>query len=128
MFVCFAQEYECRPELTVTGNVAPSASFDFAVPRTSAVVGHTWVISPRALNDFRFQYAFSKYEVAPPGSHGDWDAGYFGPDRTNFCTPVFSYPSIMIGGCGHSQMVRSIDGSSRMTTRSSCRVSGEDIS
>ena len=29
----------------------PSASFDFAVPRKSAVLGHTWVMSTRALND-----------------------------------------------------------------------------
>ena len=62
------------------------------------------MINPRALNDFRLQYAFSKYEVAPPNSHGDWDAGYFGTDRTNYCTTQFNYPSIQVGGCGASQM------------------------
>jgi outer membrane receptor protein involved in Fe transport len=103
-FVRFGQEYEYRPELTVGGSVIPSSSFDFSVPRTSAVVGHTWVINPRALNDFRFQYAYAKYEVSPPGSHGSWDAGYFGPDRVGLCTPVFNYPSVTLGGCGNSQM------------------------
>jgi len=104
LFFRFAKEYEYRPELTVNGSVTPSNSFDFSVPRTSAVAGHTWVINPRALNDFRFQYAFSKYEVSPPNSHGSWPAGYFGPDRVDLCTPVFNYPSISLGGCGSSQM------------------------
>jgi hypothetical protein len=45
LFFRFGQEYEYRPELTVSGSVVPSAG-DFAVPRTSTVVGHTWVISP----------------------------------------------------------------------------------
>ncbi len=104
LFVRFGQEYEYRPELTVGGTVIPSSSFDFSVPRTSAVVGHTWVINTRMLNDFRFQYAYAKYEVSPPGSHGSWDAGYFGPDRVGLCTPVFNYPSVTVGGCGNSQM------------------------
>jgi outer membrane receptor protein involved in Fe transport len=104
LFFRFAKEYEYRPALTVGGVVTPSNSFDFSVPRTSAVAGHTWVINARALNDVRFQYAFSKYEVAPPNSHGSWDPGYFGPDRTNFCQTQFNYPSIQIGGCGASQM------------------------
>ncbi len=104
LFFRFGKEYQYRPELTVSGSTVPSASFDFSVPRTSAVVGHTWVINNRSLNDFRFQYAYSKYEVAPPNSHGSWDAGYFGPDRVGLCTPVFSYPSVTIGGCGNSQM------------------------
>jgi hypothetical protein len=104
LFFRTGQEYEYRPELTVGGSTIPSASFDFAVPRTSVVVGHTWVVNPRALNDFRFQYAYAKYEVAPPGSQGDWPAGYFGPDRLNYCTPVFNYPSLQTGGCGNSQM------------------------
>jgi outer membrane receptor protein involved in Fe transport len=104
LFFRFAKEYEYRPELTVGGTVTPSNSFDFSVPRTSAVAGHTWIINQRALNDFRFQYAFSKYEVAPPNSHGSWDAGYFGPDRTNYCQTQYNYPSISIGGCGNSQM------------------------
>jgi outer membrane receptor protein involved in Fe transport len=104
LFVRFGQEYEYRPELTVGGTTIPSSSFDFSVPRTSAVAGHTWVINSRALNDFRFQYAYSKYEVSPPNSHGSWDAGYFGQDRVGLCTPVFNYPSVSVGGCGNSQM------------------------
>jgi hypothetical protein len=104
VFVRWAQEDEYRPIITAGGRTSTSASFDFAVPRHSTVVGHTWVMNDRALNDFRFQNAFSKYEVSPPFSHGSWDPGYFGEDRLQYCSPVFSYPSIQIGGCGSTQM------------------------
>ena len=46
-------------------------SFDFAVPRDSYVVGHTWRAELAIINDFRVQYAYAKYEVSPPYSHGD---------------------------------------------------------
>jgi hypothetical protein len=104
LFLRFAQEYEYRPINTVGGRTTPSASLDFSVPRNSYVVGHTWLIGPRTINDARFQYAYSKYEVSPPNSHGSWEPGDFGPGRLGLCTPVFSYPSISLGGCGASQM------------------------
>jgi hypothetical protein len=104
LFVRYGQENEYRPVVTTGGRTHPSASFDFAVPRSSAVAGHTWVVNPRALNDFRFQYAYAKYEVSPPYSHGSWEPGDFGSDRLSRCTPVFNYLSVTLGGCGNSQM------------------------
>lgn len=103
LFFRYGGEDEYRPIITAGGATAASASFDFAVPRYSAVVGHTWVVNDRALNDFRFQKAFSKYEVAPPYSHGDWEPGDF-TARLPYCTPIFRYPSITLGGCGNAQM------------------------
>jgi carboxypeptidase family protein len=108
LFFRYGAEDEYRPIITAGsatggGVTAVSNSFDFAVPRNSAVVGHTWVISPRALNDARFQYAFAKYEVSPPYSHGDWEPADF-TARLPLCTPVFIYPSITVGGCGNAQM------------------------
>jgi hypothetical protein len=103
LFFRYGAEDEYRPIITAGGTTAVSNSFDFAVPRKSAVVGHTWVISPRALNDARFQYAYAKYEVAPPYSHGDWEPADF-TARLPLCTPVFNYPSISVGGCGNAQM------------------------
>src|SRR5438093_855824 len=103
LFFRYGAEAEYRPIITAGGTTAVSNSFDFAVPRKSAVVGHTWVISPRALNDARFQYAYAKYEVAPPYSHGDWEPADF-TARLPLCTPVFNYPSISVGGCGNAQM------------------------
>jgi outer membrane receptor protein involved in Fe transport len=104
LFFRYGAEDEYRPIITTGGRTHPTNSFDFAVPRSSAVVGHTWVINPRALNDIRFQYAYAKYEVAPPYSHGSWEPGDFGQDRLSYCTPIFNYPSILLGGCGNSQM------------------------
>jgi outer membrane receptor protein involved in Fe transport len=102
-FVRYGAEDEYRPIITTGGRTTPSASFDFAVPRRSAVVGHSSVLSDRMLNDVRFQYAYAKYEVAPPYSHGDWAPGDF-TARLPYCTPVFGYPSIQVGGCGNAQM------------------------
>lgn len=104
IFVRLAQENEYRPIITSGGRTHPSASFDFAVPRQSAVVGHTWIINDRILNDARFQYAYSKYEVSAPYSHGSLLPGDFGTNRTGLCSTVYSYPSIIVGGCGNSQM------------------------
>ena len=103
LFFRWGAEDEYRPIITTGGRTTPSASFDFAVPRQSAVLSHTWVMSNSTLNDFRFQYAYAKYEVSPPYSHGDWPAGDFAA-RLPFCTPVFNYPSIAVGGCGNAQM------------------------
>jgi hypothetical protein len=109
LFFRYGAEDEYRPIITAGstaangGTTATSASFDFAVPRNSAVVGHTWILSSRALNDARFQYAYAKYEVSPPYSHGDWAPADFAA-RLPLCTPVFVYPSITVGGCGNAQM------------------------
>ena len=103
LFFRYGAEDEYRPIITAGGTTAVTNSFDFAVPRKSAVLGHTWVISSRALNDARFQYAYAKYEVSPPYSHGDWEPADF-TARLPLCTPVFQYPSINVGGCGNAQM------------------------
>src|SRR5262252_6135121 len=103
LFFRYGAEEEYRPIINAGGNIAVSNAFDFAVPRNSAVVGHTWVINSHALNDARFQYAFAKYEVSPPYSHGDWEPADFAP-RLTYCTPIFKYPSINVGGCGNAQM------------------------
>jgi hypothetical protein len=104
IFARASQEVEYRPVITTGGRVHPTNSFDFAVPRDSYVVGHTWVASPSLINDLRLQYAYAKYEVAPPYSHGSWEPGDFGADRLDQCTAVFNYPSLGLGGCGNSQM------------------------
>jgi hypothetical protein len=104
LFLRWAAEDEYRPIITTGGRVHPTNSFDFGVPRKSAVLGHTWVMNARSINDFRAQYAFSKYIVAPPNSFSEWDAGDFGQDRLSYCQPIFSYPSVAVGGCGNSQM------------------------
>jgi outer membrane receptor protein involved in Fe transport len=103
VFFRWGAEDEYRPIITTGNRTTPSASFDFAVPRHSAVLSHNWVMGPRTLNDLRFQYAYAKYQVSPPYSHGDWEPGDF-TARLPLCTPVFSYPSAVVGGCGNAQM------------------------
>jgi outer membrane receptor protein involved in Fe transport len=96
-------EDEYRPIITTGNRTHPTNSFDFGVPRQSAVFSHTWVMNSSTLNDVRVQYAYSKYQVSPPYSHGDWAPGDF-TARLKYCTPVYSYPAIIIGGCGNAQM------------------------
>ena len=103
LFVRFAKEGEYRPYITSGGIIAPSAGFDFEPPRTSAVLGHTWVITDRLLNDYRFQYAFASGDVEMPGSHTRWAAGDFSQSRLAYCTEQFTYPTLRIGSC-NSQM------------------------
>jgi hypothetical protein len=103
MFVRLAKEGEYRPYITSGGIIAPSAGFDFTPPRTSAVFGHTWVMSDQLLNDFRFQYAFASGDVAMPGSHKRWKPGDFSEDRLSYCTEQFNYPTLRLGSC-NSQM------------------------
>lgn len=104
LFARISQEVEFRPIITTTSRIHPTNSFDFGVPRDSYVAGHTWILNARMINDLRVQYAYAKYEVSPPYSHGSWDPGYFGRDRLDYCTAVFNYPSLQLGGCGNSQM------------------------
>ncbi len=99
LFVRWAQENEYRPIVTAGGTTPPSGSFDFAVPRQSAVVGHTWVISARSLNDLRFQYAFSRYEVEAPNSNAAFNAGDFSQSRLDGCSTAFRYPTLSVGNC-----------------------------
>ncbi len=103
LFFRYGAEDEYRPIITAGGTTAVSNSFDFAVPRKSAVLGHTWVINANTLNDARFQYAYAKYEVSPPYSHGDYAPADF-TARLPLCTPIYTYPSITVGGCGNAQM------------------------
>jgi hypothetical protein len=101
LFVRFAQENEYRPIVNAGGKLAPSGAFDFGVPRDSAVVGHTWVINDRALNDFRGQYAFSEYQISPPYTPNTLQVGVFSTPPNN-CADRYIYPSLQIGGCQES--------------------------
>src|SRR5262249_29649954 len=103
LFLRYGAEDEYRPIITTGGRTHPTNSFDFAVPRSSAVVGHSSVLSDRAPNDFPLQYAYAKYEVSPPHNHGDSAPGDF-TARLPYCTEIDSYPSIAVGGCGNAQM------------------------
>ena len=52
-----------------------------------------------SLNEFRFQRAFSKYEVSPAFSHGSFDAGDFNAERLALCDQEIRRPDLRTGSC-----------------------------
>lgn len=79
------------------GTTASTAGFDQETPRRAFVLGHTWVLGPRALNDFRFQYARAAYYISPAGTE-IWKAiSDNSPARTARLTRQFQFPSLTYG-------------------------------
>ena len=58
-----------------------ASGFDFQKPANSSVVGHTWVVSPRVLNELRVQYAYAQYQVIPGGQKPFTKVGDYPPER-----------------------------------------------
>src|SRR5581483_7410935 len=86
--------------LTCGGRNAANAGYDMKIPRRAVVLGYTSILSDRALNDFRFQYAFAAYQIAPPGQIiwtdvGQYPAERIGPQRVG---GRFQFPSLTWGG------------------------------
>lgn len=92
-----AWENEYRPNLNARG--ITTEGFDFAVPRNAEVFGVTSVTGANSLNEFRFQRAFSKYEVSPAWSNGSFDAGDFSPERLALCDQQIYRPDLRTGSC-----------------------------
>ncbi len=92
-----AWENEYRPNLTAGGSRIDG--FDFAVPRNAEVFGVTSVTGTNSLNEFRFQRAFSKYEVSEAFSHGSWDPGDFNAERLALCEQDIRRPTLRMGSC-----------------------------
>jgi hypothetical protein len=65
--------------------------------RHSLAVGHTWVVSSRALNEMRFQWAPFIYLTPPPGSPVWTDVGQFPPERFEGNSTVYNFPSLIYG-------------------------------
>src|SRR5438270_3019218 len=100
MFVRYAHEDEKRTCFNCGGNAAANAGFDQTIPRRSAVFGHTWVGSSTRLNEFRFQYAYSMYQIAPAGTPILTDVGGYTPARLSIqrIQRRFVFPSLTYGG------------------------------
>ena len=66
--------------------------------RNSLVLGHDWVLSGRALNEVRFQWAPFAYLNNPSEASRVWtDVGVFAPERFSQMTPVYVFPSLTYG-------------------------------
>lgn len=79
------------------GSTAANAGQSVQQRRNSLVAGHTWVISPRLLNEFRFQWA--PFAFLNMGSERPiWTAvGNFAPERFGDLTAVYAFPSLTWG-------------------------------
>ncbi|HUI54398.1 MAG TPA: TonB-dependent receptor [Bryobacteraceae bacterium] len=78
------------------GGTSYAACYDGQIPRHSLVVGHTWTPSTTVVNEARFQYAFSSYELGPSGQPiftqlGVYSAQRLGEMQTQLNFPSFSY-------------------------------------
>ena len=69
------------------------------MPRNAEVFGVTSVTGANSLNEFRFQRAFSKYEVSPAFSHGSYPAGDFSAERLALCDQQIYRPDLRTGSC-----------------------------
>jgi Carboxypeptidase regulatory-like domain/TonB dependent receptor-like, beta-barrel len=100
LFGRYAQEDEKRTCFNCGGTNAANSGFDQTIPRRAVVFGHTWVQSARRLNDFRFQYAYSMYQIAPAGTTIFTDVGDYNSDRINSqrIQRRFVFPSLTYGG------------------------------
>ena len=83
------------------GSTAAFSGTDVHVARDSMLVSHTWVVSPRMLNEIRSQMPPSHSENlgGPPGL-GNWPAsgrGQFPPERFTGYTQVYTFPSLTWG-------------------------------
>lgn len=79
------------------GTNAAASGADLYIPRDSLVVGHTWVIGTRALNEVRFQRAIQWHYERPHGSPKWTKVADFSSERFRGVTPIFLFPSLTWG-------------------------------
>src|SRR5215471_1065619 len=80
------------------GTLASTAGALVQQRRNSLVAGHDWVLSNRALNEVRFQWAPFAYLNNPSEASTVWtDVGNFAPARFAQMTPVYVFPSLTYG-------------------------------
>lgn len=102
LFIRYAQQDEFTrcAGATCGGRNAANAGYDMKIPRRAVVLGHTWILSNRVLNDVRVQYASAAYQIAPPGQAiwtaiGQYPAERVGPQRV---ARRLQFPSLVWGG------------------------------
>ncbi len=70
---------------------------DTFIPRDALVAGHTWVFGSRMLNEFRFQWA-QQWQYSGPTGRPQYKKLDFGPERFQYLTPTYDFPSFDYGG------------------------------
>ncbi len=65
--------------------------------RSTWAGGHTWVVSSKALNELRWQWAGYNYREHPPGAEPQSDLYDNSSARTSALTQVYQFPSLVWG-------------------------------
>jgi len=98
VFVRYGRDFE---HIDCEGCGGTNAAFNQSYvesPRDTTVTGHTWVISNRALNEFRVQYPARLHNVnGPPGTSVWGRPGEFPDERFKGYTQVYNFPSMHWG-------------------------------
>ena len=98
LFVRYGKDWE---HIDCEGCGGTNAAFNQSYvesPRTTNVTGHTWVISNRALNEFRVQYPAELHSTTGPPGTSLWERpGEFPAERFNGYTQVYNFPSMHWG-------------------------------
>jgi hypothetical protein len=79
------------------GGTTLQSCYDGEIPRRSAVVGHTWAISPKIVNEVRVHYAYAAYLLGPAGSPVWTDIGNYSSQRLAQLQVGLSFPSFSYG-------------------------------
>jgi outer membrane receptor protein involved in Fe transport len=74
-----------------------SSCYDGQIPRHSLVVGHTWTPSATVVNEARFQYAYSSYQLGPSGVPIFTQLGQYPSDRIAQLQTQLNFPSFTYG-------------------------------
>jgi hypothetical protein len=79
------------------GGASLQSCYDGEIPRRSVVVGHTWALSPKIVNDVRLHYAYSAYLLGPAEVPVWTDIGNYTGQRLAQLQIGLSFPSFSYG-------------------------------
>ena len=105
----FVRYAEQRAELICEGCGGRSANAgNTLIPRDALVMGHTWVLGSRFLNEFRFNYA-QQHQYQSPSGVQYYKKFDFSPERFVGTTATYNFPSFAWGNDNfflHHAMIR----------------------
>jgi hypothetical protein len=105
----FVRYAEQKAELICEGCGGRSANAgNTLIPRDALVMGHTWVLGSRFLNEFRFNYA-QQHQYQSPSGVQYYKKFDFSPERFVGTTATYNFPSFQYGNDNfflHHAMIR----------------------
>ncbi|WP_419805913.1 TonB-dependent receptor [Terriglobus sp.] len=96
IFVRYAQEWNLL-SYQGCGGITVRNCYNGQIPRQSIVFGHTYTLSPRLLNDLRFQYAYASYQLGPPNAPIPTDPGNYSQQVLSSLQAAYVFPGFSYG-------------------------------